>query len=105
MSKSTAKIRVRISGYDAQLVEMALKRIVEVAEKNGGALSGPVPLPTRREIVTVIRSPHKYKDSREQFETRTHKRLIDIYNPNQKLVDMLGRLEMPAGIEIQIKVS
>ena len=104
MSKGASKIRVRISGYDAQLVEMALKRIVEVAEKNGGNLSGPVPLPTKREIVTVIRSPHKYKDSREQFETRTHKRLLDIYNPNQKLVDMLGRLEMPAGVEIQIKI-
>ena len=104
MSKTASKIRVRISGYDAQLVEMALKRIVEVAEKNGSQISGPVPLPTRREIVTVIRSPHKYKDSREQFETRTHKRLIDIYNPNQKLVDMLGRLEMPAGVEIQIKI-
>jgi len=104
VSKTASKIRVRISGYDAQLVEMALKRIVEVAEKNGSQISGPVPLPTRREIVTVIRSPHKYKDSREQFETRTHKRLIDIYNPNQKLVDMLGRLEMPAGVEIQIKI-
>ena len=104
MAKSAQKIRVRISGYDAQLVEMALKRIVEVVEKNGSTISGPVPLPTQREIVTVIRSPHKYKDSREQFETRTHKRLLDIYSPNQKLMDLLGRLEMPAGVEIQIKL-
>ena len=98
------KIRVKISGYDHGLVETALTRIVEVANKNGAKVSGPVPLPTKREVVTVIRSPHKYKDSREQFETRTHKRLVDIYNPNQKLVEALTRLEMPAGVEIQIKL-
>jgi len=98
------KIRVRLSGYDHSLVELAVTRILETATKNGSAISGPVPLPTEREVVTVIRSPHKYKDSREQFETRTHKRLIDIYSPNQKVVDMLTRLEMPAGVEIQIKL-
>ncbi|MCL2846279.1 MAG: 30S ribosomal protein S10 [Firmicutes bacterium] len=98
------KIRVKISGYDHGLVETALARIIDVAQKNGSKVSGPVPLPTEREIVTVIRSPHKYKDSREQFETRTHKRLVDLYNPSQKLVEALTRLEMPAGVEIQIKL-
>lgn len=102
MSKS--KIRVKLSGYDHSLVESALTRIVDVATKNGAKVSGPVPLPTEKEVVTVIRSPHKYKDSREQFEKRTHKRLVDLYNPNQKLVEALQRLEMPAGVEIQIKL-
>ena len=97
-------IRVRLSSYDPSLVELAVARIVEVATKNGSKISGPVPLPTQREVVTVIRSPHKYKDSREQFETRTHKRLIDIYNPSAKLIEMLTRLEMPAGVEINIKL-
>jgi len=97
-------IRVKLSGYDHSLVEVALAKIVDVATKNGARVSGPVPLPTQREIVTVIRSPHKYKDSREQFETRTHKRLVDIYNPNQKLVEALTKLEMPAGVEIKIKL-
>jgi len=101
---SKQKIRVKLSGYDHGLVETALARIVDVATKNGAQISGPIPLPTKREIVTVIRSPHKYKDSREQFESRTHKRLMDILNPQQKLVDALTRLEMPAGVEIQIKV-
>jgi small subunit ribosomal protein S10 len=103
MSK-TQKIRVKLSGYDHGLVDLAAARIIEVAVKNGSKISGPVPLPTEREIITVIRSPHKYKDSREQFESRTHKRLIDIYNPNQKVVEMLTRLEMPAGVEISIKL-
>jgi len=98
------KIRVKISGYDHSLVELAVAKIVDVASKNGSKISGPVPLPTEREIVTVIRSPHKYKDSREQFEKRTHKRIMDIYSPNQKVVEMLTRLEMPAGVDIQIKL-
>ena len=98
------KIRVKISGYDHSLVELATGKIVDTANKNGAKVSGPVPLPTEKEIVCVIRSPHKYKDSREQFEIRTHKRLIDIYNPNAKLVDMLTKLEMPAGVDIQIKL-
>ena len=98
------KIRVKISGYDHSLVELAVAKIVEVASKNGSKISGPVPLPTEREVVTVIRSPHKYKDSREQFEKRTHKRIMDIYSPNQKVVEMLTRLEMPAGVDIQIKL-
>jgi small subunit ribosomal protein S10 len=98
------KIRVKITGYDHSLVELACARIIEAAVKNGSKISGPVPLPTEREVVTVIRSPHKHKDSREQFETRTHKRLIDIYNPNAKVVEILTRLEMPAGVDIQIKL-
>lgn len=102
---SKQKIRVKMSGYDHGLVESALARIIDVATKNGAKISGPVPLPTQREIVTVIRSPHKYKDSREQFESRTHKRLLDIYNPGQKLMEALTRLEMPAGVEINIKLS
>ena len=102
MSKS--KIRVKLMGYDHSLVELACGKIIDVAGKNGAKISGPVPLPTEREVVCVIRSPHKYKDSREQFETRTHKRLIDIYNPSQKLIESLTRLEMPAGVDIQIKL-
>ena len=102
MAKSI--IRVRLSGYDHSLVELATKRIIDVAGKNGAKISGPVPLPTEREVICVIRSPHKYKDSREQFEIRTHKRLIDIHNPNSRLVDMLTKLEMPAGVDIQIKL-
>ena len=98
------KIRVKLGGYDHSLVESACGRIINVATTNGAKISGPVPLPTAREIVCVIRSPHKYKDSREQFEIRTHKRLIDIYNPNSRLVDMLTKLEMPAGVDIQIKL-
>ncbi|MCL2755642.1 MAG: 30S ribosomal protein S10 [Firmicutes bacterium] len=99
-----SNIRVKLSGYDHGLVEAALQRIVDVAVKFSASVSGPVPLPTEREIITVIRSPHKYKDSREQFEKRTHKRLVDIYNPNQKLVEALTKLEMPAGVEIKIKL-
>jgi len=102
---ATNKIRVKLSGYDHSLVESALQRIVDIVTKNGAKVSGPVPLPTTKEVVTVIRSPHKYKDSREQFEKRTHKRLLDIYNPNQKVVEALTRLEMPAGVEISIKLS
>jgi small subunit ribosomal protein S10 len=98
------KIRVKISGYDYSAVDASCARVKEVAEKSGAQISGPVPLPTTREVVTVIRSPHKYKDSREQFEYRTHKRLIDIHNPNQKVVEALTRLEMPAGVDIQIKL-
>ena len=101
---SKQKIRVKLSGYDHSLVETALQRIIQVATANGATVGGPVPLPTRREIVTVIRSPHKYKDSREQFESRTHRRLVDIMNPTQKLMEALQKLEMPAGVEINIKL-
>jgi len=98
-------IRVKLWGYDHSLVDNAVTRIVEIVGKNGGKVSGPIPLPTEKEVVTVIRSPHKYKDSREQFESRTHKRLLDIHNPTQKLMEALTKLEMPAGVEINIKLS
>ncbi len=104
MAEQKQKIRVRLSGYDYQAVDAACGRVREIAERNGAKIVGPVPMPTVREIVTVIRSPHKYKDSREQFESRTHKRLVDIYNPNQKVVEALTRLEMPAGVDIQVKL-
>ncbi len=100
---ANAKIRVRLKSYDHSLVDAAAAKVVEVAKRNGSAVSGPIPLPTEREIVTILRAVHKYKDSREQFETRTHKRLIDILNPQSKTVEALMSLELPAGVEIDIK--
>ena len=100
---ANAKIRVRLKSYDHTLVDAAAAKVVEVAKRNGSAVSGPIPLPTEREIVTILRAVHKYKDSREQFETRTHKRLIDIQNPQTKTVEALMSLELPAGVEIDIK--
>ncbi|MBQ2719826.1 MAG: 30S ribosomal protein S10 [Clostridia bacterium] len=100
---ANAKIRVRLKSYDHTLVDAAAAKVVEVAKRNGSAVSGPIPLPTEREIVTILRAVHKYKDSREQFETRTHKRLIDIQNPQSKTVEALMSLELPAGVEIDIK--
>ena len=101
-----SKIRITLKAYDHGLIDLACQKIITAAKANGtSAISGPVPLPTQREVVTVIRSPHKYKDSREQFESRTHKRLIDIHNPNQKVVDTLIKLELPAGVDIKVKMS
>ena len=96
------KIRVRLKSYDHTLIDAAAAKIVEVARRNGSAVSGPIPLPTEREIVTILRAVHKYKDSREQFEMRTHKRLIDILNPQAKTVEALMNIELPAGVEIEI---
>lgn len=104
MAEKKQRIRVRLTGFDYQAVDAACARVREISERNGAKIIGPVPMPTVREVVTVIRSPHKYKDSREQFESRTHKRLIDICNPNQKVVEALTRLEMPAGVDIQVKL-
>ena len=101
---ANAKIRVRLKSYDHTLVDAAAAKVVEVAKRNGSAVSGPIPLPTEREIVTILRAVHKYKDSREQFETRTHKRLIDIVKPSQKVVDALMSIELPAGVEIEVKI-
>ena len=101
---ATQKIRIKLSAYDHTLIDEACKRIVDNAIKFGAKVSGPIPLPTNREVVTIIRAPHKYKDSREQFEMRTHKRLIDIYSPSAKTVDALMRLELPAGVDINIKL-
>lgn len=97
-------IRIRLKGYDHNLVDKAAEKIVEAAKRTGAQISGPVPLPTEKEIVTVLRAVHKYKDSREQFEQRTHKRLIDIIRPSSKTVEALTGLELPAGVEIEIKL-
>ena len=98
------KIRIRLKGYDPKLVDQSAAKIVETAKRNGAQVSGPIPLPTDREITTVIRATHKYKDSREQFELRTHKRLVDILNPSQKTMGALTSLELPAGVDIEIKL-
>ncbi|MGI5876984.1 MAG: 30S ribosomal protein S10 [Christensenellales bacterium] len=98
------KIRIKLKSYDHNLVDQSAKRIVETAQRTGAQVSGPIPLPTEKEIVTILRAPHKYKDSREQFEMRTHKRLIDIYTPTSKTVDQLMRQELPAGVDIEIKL-
>ena len=98
------KIRIRLKGYDHRLVDLSAEKIVETAKRIGARVSGPIPLPTEREIVTILRAVHKYKDSREQFETRTHKRLIDILRPSNKTVEALTSLELPAGVEIEIKL-
>ena len=99
------KIRIRLKSYDASLIDSAAEKIVETAKRTGARVSGPVPLPTDKEVITILRAVHKYKDSREQFEQRTHKRLIDIVTPTQKTVDALSRLEMPAGVYIDIKMK
>ena len=98
------KIKVRIKGYDHKLVDLAAEKIVDAAKRNGAAVSGPIPLPTEKEIVTILRAVHKYKDSREQFEQRTHKRLVEIIKPNEKVVKAITTLELPAGVEIQVKL-
>ncbi|MCL2589254.1 MAG: 30S ribosomal protein S10 [Oscillospiraceae bacterium] len=105
MATPTKKmIRIRLKAYDHQLIDQAAERIVETAKRTGASVSGPIPLPTRKEIVTILRAVHKYKDSREQFERRTHKRLVDILAPTQKTVESLMSLEIPAGVEIEIKL-
>ncbi len=98
------KIRIRIKSYDHVLVDQSAEKIVETAKRTGARVSGPIPLPTEREVVTILRAVHKYKDSREQFETRTHKRLIDILRPSNKTVDALTNLELPAGVDIEINL-
>jgi small subunit ribosomal protein S10 len=98
------KLRIRLKSYDHTLIDQASAKIVEVAKRNGAEISGPVPLPTEKEIITILRAVHKYKDSREQFELRTHKRLIDIIKPSQKTVEALMSLELPAGVEIEVKL-
>ncbi|HIY78367.1 MAG TPA: 30S ribosomal protein S10 [Candidatus Borkfalkia excrementavium] len=98
---ASQKIRIKLAAYDHELVDLAAQRIVDAMTKSGAKISGPIPLPTEKEIVTILRSPHKYKDSREQFEIRTHKRIIDIYSPNAKLLDSV---HLPAGVDIKIKL-
>ena len=104
MAASKVKIRIRLKGYDHNLVDQSSEKIVETAKATGAQVSGPIPLPTEKEVVTILRAVHKYKDSREQFERRTHKRLIDITNSTPKTVEALMGLELPAGVEIEIKL-
>ena len=97
-------IRIRLKAYDHQVIDQSAEKIVETAKRTGATVSGPIPLPTKKEIVTILRATHKYKDSREQFERRTHKRLVDIQNPSPKTVEALMSLQLPAGVEIEIKL-
>ena len=99
------KIRIKLKAYDHALLDQSAAKIVETAKKTGAEVSGPIPLPTEKEVVTILRAVHKYKDSREQFEQRTHKRLIDIIAPTQKTAEALSRLEMPAGVSVDLKMK
>ena len=98
------KIRIKLKAYDHNLIDQSAERIVETAKRSGAKISGPIPLPTDKEIITVLRATHKYKDAREQFEIKTHKRIIDILDPTTKTVDSLMRLDLPAGVDIEIKL-
>jgi len=98
------RLRIRLKSYDYNLADQAAEKIMEAAKRNGATVSGPIPLPTEKEIITILRAVHKYKDSREQFEMKTHKRLIDIMKPTQKIVDAIANLELPAGVELEVKV-
>ena len=102
---SKKMIRIRLKAYDHQLIDQAAARIVEIAKRTEARVSGPIPLPTQKEVVTILRAVHKYKDSREQFETRTHKRLIDILNPSDKVLSALTNMDLPAGVEVKIDAS
>ena len=104
MAAAKKMIRIRLKAYDHQLIDQTAEKIVETAKRTEAKVSGPIPLPTKKEVVTILRAVHKYKDSREQFERRTHKRLIDILNPTQKTVEALTSLEIPAGVELEIKL-
>ena len=101
---ATEKIRIRLKSYDSKLIDAAAAKIVEAAKRSGAQVSGPIPLPTEKEIITILRAVHKYKDSREQFELRTHKRLIDVLHPSKKFVEELQNVELPAGVDIDLKV-
>ena len=104
MATKSERIRIRIKGFEAMLVDQTAQKIIDTAQRTGAAVSGPIPLPTKKEVVTILRAVHKYKDSREQFERRTHKRLIDITKPTAKTDDALANLELPAGVDIEIKL-
>lgn len=104
MAKQEKKIRVRLQAYDHKILEVSVQKIMNVAEKSGAGIVGPIPLPTERQVFTILRAVHKYKDAREQFEIRTHKRLIDITNPTKETIDLLRRLDLPAGVDIDIKL-
>ena len=98
------KLRIKLKAYEHSVIDARAARIVDTAKRSGARVSGPIPLPTEKEIVTILRSPHKHKDSREQFEMRTHKRLIDILEPTPRTVESLTKLDLPAGVEIEIKL-
>lgn len=98
------KIRISLKAYDHKLIDQSAAQIIETAKKTGAQISGPIPLPTKKEVVTIIRAVHKYKDSREQFEMRTHKRLIDVLGPTNKTIDALKHLDLPAGVDIELKI-
>ena len=98
------KIRIRLKAYDHEVLDSSAAKIVETAKRTGASVSGPIPLPTEKQVITVLRAVHKYKDAREQFEQRTHKRLIDILKPTPKTVDSLMKLNLPAGVDIEIKL-
>ena len=100
---NSQKIRIKLKAYDHQLIDQSAQKIVETAERTGAKVAGPIPLPTKKEVVTILRAVHKYKDSREQFEMRTHKRLIDILEPTPKTIDTLLKLSLPTGVDIEIK--
>ena len=104
MAAQKEMIRIRLKAYDHELIDQSAEKIVETAKRTGAKVSGPIPLPTEKEIITILRAVHKYKDSREQFERRTHKRLIDVIKPSPKTVEALMSLELPAGVEIEIKL-
>ena len=101
-AKKNQKIRITLKAYDHVLIDQSAAKIVDVAKRNGAEVSGPVPLPTQKEVVTILRAVHKYKDSREQFEQRTHKRLIDVLNPSKKVIEALSEIDLPAGVDIAI---
>lgn len=101
---ASTKIRIKLRAYDHKALDQSAAKIVDTAKKSGAEVSGPIPLPTEKQIITILRAVHKYKDSREQFEQRTHKRLIDILSPTQKTVDALMKLDLPAGVDIEIKL-
>ena len=104
MAAQKEMIRIRLKAYDHQLIDQAAEKIVDTAKRSGAEVSGPIPLPTKKEVITILRSVHVNKDSREQFERRTHKRLIDVIKPSPKTVEALMSLELPAGVDIEIKV-
>ena len=101
---ANTRIRIKLKAYEHNLIDQSSAKIVDTARRTGARVSGPIPLPTEKEIITILRAPHKYKDSREQFEMRTHKRLIDILQPSAKTVDALMKLDLPAGVDIEIKL-
>ena len=101
---ANTRIRIKLKAYEHNLIDQSAAKIADTARRTGARVSGPIPLPTEKEIITILRAPHKYKDSREQFEMRTHRRLIDILQPSAKTVDALMKLDLPAGVDIEIKL-